>query len=80
MSVDNSPIDIGGSSITVSKVGLPDKKKKYKTGNILGPPFWCWGWSSGSFLDDMTPYIEDDIINVTLNLKINKEDQRSIIL
>ena len=70
MSADKNALDIVGSSFTVSKAGLPDKKATVAN----------WGWGFYPFLADMTPYIDDDGINVTLDLKLNKEQQQPIIL
>jgi hypothetical protein len=78
MSADKSTLDISGSSFTVSKAGLPDTKKTYSNAALVRPPYWTNGFPS--FLADMTPYIDDDGINVTLDLKLSKEQQQPIIL
>ena len=63
--------------ITGPVIGLPDKKLIFANPAVLCPPHWGWGFD---FLADMTRYIDDDGINVTLDLKLNKEQQQSIIL
>ena len=78
MFADKNALDISGSSFTVSKAGLPNAKMTYANPALVGPPNWSWGWIP--FLADMTRYIDDDGINVTLDLKLNKELQQPIIL
>jgi len=77
LSDDKSRLDVGGTSFTVTKAGLPDKKYTLDPGDFLEPPLWSWGF--GPFLEDMTPYIDNDIINVTIDIKLNKENE-SIVL
>ena len=75
MSADNSNLDISGTTFTVSKSGLPDIKMTFPNHNIVKSG---GGWST--FLADMTPYVDDDGVNVTLDLQLKKEHPQSIIL
>jgi hypothetical protein len=56
MSADKSTLDIVGSSITVSKAGLPDEKGTYANPALVRPPNWTCGWDP--FFADITPSIE----------------------
>ena len=66
---DKSRLVVGGTSVTVSKAGVADKERTFSPSFVLGPPHWCRGWPT--FLEDMTPYIDNDGINITLDLKMN---------
>ena len=71
-----SPLDIGGTSITVTKAGLPDEKRTISQESFFIPPscgfnlFRKPNWFS--FLKPLTYYIDNDAINITVNLKLNE--------
>jgi hypothetical protein len=77
MSTDKGPLDISGTSVSVSKAGLPDIKLTFKNNAMLSPPNWGMGWSS--FLDEMALYIDNDGINVNIDLKIKNVDQTIVL-
>jgi hypothetical protein len=66
---DKGRLGVDGTSITVSKAGVFDTKMTFPPNIVLEPPHWCRGWRA--FLEDMTPYIDNDAINTTLDLKMN---------
>jgi len=68
MSVDKTSVDLNGSSFTVAKAGLPDVKRFFVLGNFLEPPEWR-GRGFRSVLADMTPYIDDDSLDITADFK-----------
>ena len=74
---DKSRLDIAGTSITVTKAGLPEKKRTYPLEKFLEPSSWGRGLSP--FLKDMTPYIDNDAINITIDLKLNKENEPLVL-
>ena len=75
---DKSRLDVGGASFTVKKAGQwPDKKGTYSLETFLEPPLWGLGFPS--FLDDMTPYIDNDCINITINLELNKANEPLVL-
>ena len=74
---ENSSLDIGGTSFTVTKEGLPDKKCSFNIVQILCLPTHMWGLPS--FLADIRPYIDNNCINVTLHLMRHK-DNESLVL
>jgi hypothetical protein len=74
---DKSRLDVGGTSFTVTKAGLPDKKYTLDSGRFIE---LAAGWGFPEVFADMTPYIEnDDSIDVTIDIKLNKENE-SIVL
>jgi hypothetical protein len=77
LSDDKSRLGISGTSFTVTKAGLPDKKETYPLEFFLEPPNWGFGFAS--FLDDMTPYIDNDGINITIDLKLNKDNEPLVL-
>jgi len=70
-------LDISGTSFTVTKDGQSDMKRTYPSNSFLEPPRWGYGWSS--FIADMTPYIDNDGINITLDLKLNKINEPLVL-
>ena len=72
-----SRLDVGGSSLTVTKDGLPDVKQPFALSDFLAPPSWGWGWPS--LLKDMSPYIDKNEINVTLELQLNKDHEPLVL-
>ena len=78
LSDDKSRLDVGGTSITVTKAGLPDDKYTLDPGDFLEPPKWC-GLGFAWFLVDMTPYIDNDGINITIDLKLNKDNEPLVL-
>jgi hypothetical protein len=60
-------LNVGGSSFTITKSRLPDKKKIFSDNSILNPDH-IYGWKT--FMNDMRPYIDNDSINITLDLKL----------
>ena len=77
LSDDQGRLDVGGSSITVTKDRQPDIKVTYPLETFLEPPLW--GLGVPSFLDDMTPYIDNDCINITINLELNKANEPLVL-
>ena len=78
ISNDNSHLDVAGTSFTITKTGRNDVKKQLPSPTILNPP--SWGQGLLSFLSDMSSYIDNDGINVTLDLKFNKSNIEALIL
>ena len=74
---DKSRLNISGTSFTVTQAGLPDKKHTLSLETFLSPSSLGWGFRS--FLDDMTPYIDNDGINVTIDLKLNKDNKPLVL-
>ena len=64
-------LNIGGTSLTITKDGLSDRKGNYPDDSFLD----CQGHGWSTFLADMTPYIDNDGINITLNLKLKIIDK-----
>jgi len=77
LSDDKSRLGVGGTSFTVTKDELPDEKHTFALGDFLKPHTWSWGWSS--FLDDMSPYIDKNEINITLDLQLNKDNKPLVL-
>ena len=78
LSAEKSTQYISEMSFTVNKPScfsptLPDIKVTFTNPALISPPQWGRGWYP--FLADMTPYIDKDGINVTLDLKLNNEQQ-----
>ena len=78
MSDDKNRLDIGGTSFTVTKAGLPDLKCTFPAEKFLEPPAWN-GWGCLKFLEDMTSYVDDDGINVTIDLHLQKENEPLVL-
>jgi hypothetical protein len=70
-------LDISGTSFTISKAGRSDTKTTYPSNSFLEQPYWNYGWSS--FLADMTPYTDNDGINITLDLKLNEINEPLVL-
>ena len=68
-------LNIGGTSFTITKDGLSDKKRIFTDSSILHSDGRGWR----KFLADMTPYIENDGINITLNLKLKIIDEPLVL-
>jgi hypothetical protein len=74
LSDDKGSLDIGGSSISVTKAGLIGKKLTFELGeDYINAPSWGRGYKS--FFKDMTPYIDNDRINIILDLKLNSVNE-----
>jgi len=74
MSDDKGSLDIGGSSISVTKAGLIGKKLTFELGeDFISAPSWGRGYKN--FFKDMTPYIDNDRINIVLDLKLNSVNE-----
>jgi hypothetical protein len=69
--------DISGTSFTISKDGQSDTKRTYPSNSFVELPYYCHGWSS--FIADMTPYIDNDGIYITLDLKLNKINEPLVL-
>jgi hypothetical protein len=66
MSVDKTRFDLCGSSFSVTKAGMPNVKRIFALGDFLEPPEWK-GRGFHSFLADMTPYIDNDGVDITID-------------
>jgi hypothetical protein len=72
LSDDKSNLDIVGTSITVTKAGLPARKYTFP----LEKPLVLdneTGWGCPKLLSDVTRYIDNDAIYITINLNLNKD-------
>ena len=78
ISNDKSHLDIAGTSFTITKSNGLQIKKSLPSPTILQSPNWGQGWLS--FLPDLTSYIDNDGINITLDLKLNKGNNEPVIL
>ena len=79
LSDDKRRLDVSGSSFSVvDKAGLFEKKCTFPSENhfIEGGANWCRGFRL--FLDDITPYIHNDSLSITLYLKLS--DNEPLIL
>ena len=76
LSDDKSCLDIAGTSFTVKKVGLPDVERTISQESLFTPPSWGFNLfqkpSWFSFLKPLKQYIDNDVINITVNLKLNE--------
>jgi hypothetical protein len=71
-------LDITGTSLTITKDGQSDTKRTFcGTANFLDQPLWNYGWPS--FLADLTSYIDNDGINITLDLKLKKVNEPLVL-
>jgi len=66
LSDDKSGLNVGGTSFTVTKAGMPDKKQTLPLEMIM-----TWSLGFGSFLRDITPYIDNNALNIILDLNLS---------
>jgi hypothetical protein len=76
LSDDKGRLDISGTSITVAKDGMPDKTRNLPHGRFIEPPAGC---GIQRLLEDMTPYIDNDSINITIDIKLNKDNEPIVL-
>ena len=76
MSADKSRLGIVGSSYTLTKDGMTEKKVVLRN-LFLSPSKWGLGWKE--LINDMRPYIDNGSINVVLDLKFNKDDEAIVL-
>ena len=77
LSDDKSPLDIGGSSFSLRKTGLPEKKFSFPPKTEIFQPLWNKGWQP--FLTNFLPFIDNDTINITIDLKINNINEPLVL-
>lgn len=75
---DEGRLDVGGTSVTITKNEMPDIKKTLERKQFLeNSNSWCV--SFGCILEDFTPYIDNNGINVSLDFNLNKDDQPIVL-
>ena len=76
-SADKSPLCIGGSSFTVTKAGRPERRETLQSDAFL--KIGQDGFGFRNFLNDATPFIENDCINVTLEIMQKNIDEPLVL-
>lgn len=74
---DKSSLSVGGSSITVNKIGKIDRKRTFPSTETMDSDHSSLGWCN--FLDNLSPFIDNDKINIILDLKFNKVDEPLVL-
>jgi len=76
MSCNTSRLDVGGTSFTVKKSGLNDRRFILPFRTFLESPKGC---GFHSIVENITPYIDNDSIDVVLDLKLNKDNEAIVL-
>jgi hypothetical protein len=74
---DPARLNVSGTSLTVTKVGMPDINCNLGVDSFLGEP--DWELSLNLLLPDVRQYNQNDSVSVVLNLKLNKDDQDQVL-
>ena len=69
-------IDLGGSSITITKTGLVDKKLSLSDKIFLEPPTW---YSSALVLNNLRVFVDNDGINISFHIKLNQINEPIVL-
>ena len=75
-SADKGPLRIGGSSFIVTKAGVPEIRRTLSSEPSLDT---AYGRGFPNFLNDATPFIENDCINVTLEIMQKNIDEPLVL-
>ena len=74
--MDKSRLGVGGTSFTVKKSGLTDRRYILPFRTFLESPTGC---GFHSIVENITPYIDNDSINIVLDLKLSKDNEAIVL-